>query len=103
MSESNQEIISDVLRNPQPISPLSQDDQDRGQRRELQKSIQWKVFITLWAQLGTLFVLMLLQGFRFQGFVLNDWAFGILVNGTLIETFFLVRFIVSHLFPTTTR
>lgn len=69
------------------------------QHRELRGLIQKKVFQLLWVQLFFLFALLLLQGFRFQGFQLNEWAFGILVNGALIQTFFIVRFIVAHLYP----
>lgn len=69
------------------------------QHRELRDIIQKKVFWLLWVQLGFLFALLLLQGFRLWGFQLNEWAFGVLVNGALVQTFFIVRFIVAHLFP----
>lgn len=69
------------------------------QHRELRDLIQKKVFRLLWAQLIALVVLLVLQGFRLWGFQLNEWAFGVLVNGALVQTFFIVRFIVAHLFP----
>lgn len=73
------------------------------QRRHLRSLIQSKIFYTLWGQLAFLFILLLLQGFKLWGFALNDWSFGILVNGAIIQTFFIVRFIVVHLFPTTSQ
>ena len=85
---------------PLGIDPKGEEEiQTSAQKRELRKLIQSKIFWTLWVQLAFLFTLLLFQGFKWHGFNLNDWAFGILANGTLVETFFIVRFIVVHLFP----
>jgi hypothetical protein len=102
LGEAEQEILDVALRDSKPLAPVStfsQEELDGHQRRSLRQSIQWKVFITLWVQLAALLILMLLQGFKVQGFMLNDWALGFLANGTLVETFFIVQFIVKHLFP----
>ena len=91
--------LSGVKAKDSKPSPITEKQKDSQQRRDLRQTIQRKVFITLWVQLGALLLLMLFQGFKWGGFSLNDWAFGFLANGTLIETFFIVRFIVQHLFP----
>lgn len=96
--------IKKLRARPQQPVPLQQelDTEDialKKQHRELRELIQKKVFKLLWVQLFFLFALLLLQGFRLGGFQLNEWAFGILVNGALVQTFFIVRFIVAHLFP----
>ena len=75
------------------------DKADRDQDRLLKKDFQDRVFTILAIQLGALFVLMLLQGFRLWGFSLDKWTFCLLSNGTLVETFLIVQFMVKHLFP----
>ncbi len=76
-----------------------QDREDRKKDRELKEKTHSAVFKILRWQIIGLFVLMLLQGWGFWGFSLNQWAFGVFLNGTLVQTYFLVRFIVEHLYP----
>lgn len=76
-----------------------QNRKDREKDRELKEKTHSAVFRILIAQIIGLFVLMLLQGWGLWGFGLNQWAFGVFLNGTLVQTYFLVRFIVEHLYP----
>lgn len=72
---------------------------DRQTTRELRKGVGTKVLYTLWAQISFLAIMILFQGFKLCGFELNEWVFGVFVNGVLIQTFFLVRVIVQDLYP----
>jgi hypothetical protein len=51
----------------------------------------------LMVELVGLFMLIVWQG---RGhFHLNEWMFGFLTNGVLLQTFFSLRTIITHLFP----
>jgi hypothetical protein len=76
-----------------------QNREDRKIDRALKEKTHSAVFLILKWQIGGLFCLMLLQGWKIWGFTLNEWAFGVFLNGTLVQTYFLVRFIVEHLYP----
>lgn len=59
--------------------------------------MKWLLFI----QSITIFILVFFQGFKLGGFDLHDHTIlNILVAGVLTESYFLVRIIVEHLFPT---
>lgn len=72
---------------------------DRENDRALKGQTHISIFKILRWQIVGVFALMLLQGFHVWGFKLDQWAFGIFLNGTLVQTYFLVRFIVEHLYP----
>lgn len=48
-----------------------------------------------------IFILISLQGFGFYNFELDNYIFYILISGTLIESYYLVKIVVEHLFPKT--
>ena len=76
----------------------SQIIKDKEQRRQMRQDFEKKVFRLLTGQIIFLGVLILLQGFNFLGFKLDEWVFGLLVNGSLVYTYFIIRYIVSDLF-----
>lgn len=67
--------------------------------RKLRAEVGRKIIWTLWAELVFLAILIGFQGFKWFEFNLNEWAFGLFVNGVVWQTFFLVRMIVQNLFP----
>ena len=73
--------------------------EDLRQRRALRQDYSGRLFLLLVVQVAFVGVLILCQGWRLWGFRLHEWAFGIFINGSLIQTFFIVRQIVVHLFP----
>jgi hypothetical protein len=81
------------------ISLHEEEIADRQTTRKLREEVGNKVLITLWVQIGFLAIMILFQGFKLCGFELNEWVFGVFVNGVLIQTFFLVRVIVQDLYP----
>ena len=53
--------------------------------------------VLLGAELIGVFMIIVWQG---RGhFKLNEWAFTMITNGVLLQTFFSFRTIVTHLFP----
>ena len=74
-------------------------DKFNGQHYDFRKSIKNNVLIVLYAEIVFLMGLIVFQGFHFWRFELNGWVFGLFVNGALLQTFFLIRHIVTHLFP----
>jgi len=68
---------------------------------ELKKRVAWFLIGFLSIQTLLIFVLMVFQGFSLKGFRLDNYLFYILITGTIIENYFLVRIIVEHLFPKT--
>lgn len=72
---------------------------DDGQRRKLRLYIVLGVSTLLFGQIVILAVFLLLQGFGWGGFKLEQWTFGIWVNGTVIQTYLVLKIIVQHLFP----
>jgi len=68
-------------------------------RREQRERLDNRIFILLACQVVFLVVLMLLQGFHVWGFSLNEWVFGFFINGSLIQTYLLVRDITKDLYP----
>ena len=68
-------------------------------RRNLRKGVERKIFVTLWAELFGLFILLMFQGFEHSGFKLNQWVFGIVITGVLGQTFLVLQHVVRNLFP----
>lgn len=72
---------------------------DRIQRRQLRGRISSRIMWMLYGELGFVIVVVILQGFKPCDFSLNEWMFGLFVNGVILQTFFTIRIIVRHLFP----
>lgn len=75
-----------------------QDMRNIAQRRDQRERFDNRFYYLLVGQVSFLVVLILLQGFGLFGFYLNQWAFGIFVNGSLIQSYLLVRYIAADLF-----
>ncbi|WP_281645755.1 hypothetical protein [Parendozoicomonas sp. Alg238-R29] len=67
-------------------------------RRRHRKEFDNKTFNLLRWQVGFLSLFVLLQGFGLWGFKLDNWVFGIFVNGSLIYTYAIIKYIASDLF-----
>ncbi len=72
--------------------------EDRRQRRTQRERLENRVFLLLAFQVIFLVILIIAQGFKLWGFSLNEWAFGIFVNGSLIHTYLLARYIAADLY-----
>jgi hypothetical protein len=72
---------------------------DRTQRRELRGKISNRIMWMLYGELSFVIAVVILQGFKPFDFSLNEWMFGLFVNGIILQTFFTVQIIVRHLFP----
>lgn len=66
---------------------------------KFRESIKTHLVVLLYLEILLLSAILLLQGFGLGGFSINNWAFGFFVNGCLVQTFFLIKYIVKHLFP----
>lgn len=82
-----------------PVKEKSQTEQekDASQARAQRYTLMWIVAGTLWAELLCLFWLIHKQGAG--EYKLNEWLFGFFINGVLLQTFFSLRTIITHLFP----
>lgn len=78
---------------------IAQFREDKIQRRKLRKKITKWIIRMLYGELGFVALAVAFQGFGFFGFSLNEWMFGLFVNGVVLQTFFTVKIIVKHLFP----
>lgn len=58
----------------------------------------WLIRILV-AEIIFLMALVAFQGFGWGSFKLNNWFFSVYANACLLQTFFLMRCIVAHLFP----
>ncbi|MRI34460.1 hypothetical protein EOPP23_15850 [Endozoicomonas sp. OPT23] len=67
-------------------------------RRKHREKFDRKIFTLLCAQVVFLSVLMVFQGFKPWGFQLDNWVFGFFINGSLIYTYAIIRYIASDLF-----
>lgn len=67
-------------------------------RRKQRERLDNRVFLLLLFQVVFLVTLILFQGFKLFNFSLNEWAFGIFVNGSLIQTYLLARYIAADLY-----
>lgn len=84
----------------EPIDARAAEDMaDRQQQRLLRGDVSRLVFRTLWCELAFFGAVVTLQGFKPYSFELNQWVFGFMVNGVLVQTIVLVHYIVKHLFP----
>ena len=91
--------VSGETRTTPPVLSASEKEQqaDGKQKRGLRYVIAGAVLVLLAAELVGLFMLIVWQG---RGhFHLNEWMFGFLTNGVLLQTFFSLRTIITHLFP----
>lgn len=102
-----EELFSAMEKTAAPATPSSEKYyskyheehiKDIEHRREQRERFDNRVFWLLVCQVAFLIVLISLQGFKVFGFSLNDWAFGIFVNGSLIQSFLLVRYIAADLY-----
>lgn len=95
-------IASEVTGPTDTTTPVAKDsiseaDADSRQRRTLRLWICVAVVVLLGAELIGVFMIIVWQG---RGhFKLNEWAFTMITNGVLLQTFFSFRTIVTHLFP----
>src|SRR5262245_20396685 len=64
-------------------------------REQIKSFIQWVLGI----EIAFLMIMIICQGWKLGGFSLNDWVFGIFANACLLQTFLLIKCIVSHVFP----
>lgn len=69
------------------------------QTLDLRKKIYKLIKKILIGEIIFLALIILLQGFKPWNFYLNHWFFGIFANACLVQTFFLAKCIVSHVFP----
>ncbi|MFT3742640.1 MAG: hypothetical protein QM752_08345 [Gammaproteobacteria bacterium] len=65
----------------------------------LRKAFSMFVICLLVIQVGFLIGLIVFQAWHIKGFNLNNCVFSIFSSGCLIETFFLTKSIVNHIFP----
>ena len=99
---------------PSDVSPdtLTLDERQRsfGKRME-DLGVQEKENVIVWrdlfskfmvrflvAQYGFIIIFLIFQGFGFLGFHLDNYIFYILIAGTLVQSYFLVRIIFQYLF-----
>ncbi len=97
--EKIEKSVSGETQTTTPVSPAAKDEQalDGHQKRTLRYYIAGAVVFLLFLELWGLFLLIIWQG---RGhFKLNEWMFGFLTNGVLLQTFFSLRTIITHLFP----
>ncbi len=72
--------------------------------QEKESVIKWRdkfsKFMTrfLMAQYFFILLFLFLQGFKIAGFHLDNYIFYILIGGTLVQSYFLVRIIFQYLF-----
>ncbi|MEA2065196.1 MAG: hypothetical protein U9O66_02775 [Patescibacteria group bacterium] len=77
-----------------------EDGIDRDKKdHELKLTIAYFLLGLLSIQAIIIFVLVFFEGFDVKKFYLDNYIFYILISGTLIESYFLVRIVVEHLFP----
>ena len=66
---------------------------------DLKKSIKNFLTSLLICEFFFLLLLIIFQGFKFFSFQLNEWSFGLFINGCIVQTFLLVGYMIKHLFP----
>ena len=82
----------------EPAATKEKDDEAK-QKWWLRYMVAAFVLWTLWMELVGIYVLVMFQGFQFHDFKLNDWLFGALLSGVLVQTVWCLQAIASHLFP----
>ena len=76
------------------IQKLARLKQDTEQRKDLSNRVYWLLI----AQVIFLALMITFQGFGWCGFNLNDWVFGLFINGSLIHTYLLMKQIVTGVY-----
>jgi hypothetical protein len=92
-------LLDNVKEPPNSEWKEVQEKADGDLNRRLKWVAFWIIFGILIAEVLFLFSIIYFQGFHVHGFSLNDWVFGVFSNGCLIQTFFLIQYIVKHLYP----
>ena len=80
-------------------TPAKNLDPSQSRNLDLRDEAFKACFKTLWIEILFLNLLILLQGFEFFGFKLNEWIFALFVSGVLLQTFFLLSGIIGDLYP----
>ena len=95
-----------ILAEQQVTSHTSLDDmlvekfkKDGETNRRLRIILQTWIMGLLTSEFIILTILIFFQALKSHGFQLNDYVFGIFVNGCLLQTFLLAKPIVKDLFP----
>ncbi len=96
-----EELEQDIITAPSSIDEQlkAEDLYDRRLQRKMRVSVESRAFMILYAELSVLGIVVFLQGFKLGGFFLNDWVFGIISSGCLLQTFGIIRAITINLFP----
>lgn len=68
------------------------------QKYNLREFIKSRLFWILYSELGFLVGIIIFQGFNIWGFKLNEYVFGVFTSAVLIQTFFLLRYVVRYSF-----
>lgn len=68
------------------------------QKHNLREFIKKRLFWILYSELGFLVGIIIFQGFNIWGFKLNEYVFGVFTSAVLIQTFFLLRYVVRYSF-----
>ena len=99
--EAKSTVPTDTKSGPVLKDSVSEQAKDFNQRRALRWTMAIFIMLLLIGEVAFLFFVVSWQGFGHlnKKFVLNEWAFGFLTNGVLIQTFFSLRTIITHLFP----
>ena len=77
----------------------SQNTQLQQQIIDFRDFLKSRSFRILYTELIFLAVLILLQGFKWWEFHINDWVIGIVSSGCLFQTFLIIRYIAVNIFP----
>lgn len=64
----------------------------------LRTQVAWTLVAVLIAQVVFLMFIICFQGFKWRGFSLHDWVFGIFTSGNLLYAYGLVKSITGYLF-----
>lgn len=92
-------LLEQVTSHDGPRESIIQDIQDRNALRELRDN--YSNFIKRLLSIELLFaaILLLFQGFKVKDFQINNCLFGLFLAGIIGQTFFLMRGIVTNIFP----
>jgi hypothetical protein len=99
--ESDKDLEREEKR--QKIYQASQSHEDlleeRRQERNLRESVANRIFKLLVIETSIVFVVLLLQGFRFLGFNINNTSLNIFLPATIIQISSMAVIITNSLFP----
>lgn len=98
--KSKSKSFNDLKKDLEIKSLIDTIDRDK-KDHELKLIIAYFLLGLLSIQMLFIFLIIVLQGscFQFWYFDLDEYIFYILISGTLVESYFLVRIVVEHLFP----